>query len=141
MFVLGASGAITALGDTLTITGGISPQENALVATFVDLRIFHPLIAFAVFGLTLLAVWTANRGGKANADMQRYGQAIVILFIVQLLLGALNVQLKAPVWLQMVHLLFTSTIWVLVVLFGAATLSNRPAETVKPETAYLNAGA
>ena len=132
MFVLGASGAITALGDTLTITGGISPQENALVATFVELRIFHPLIAFAVFGLTLLAVWTANRGGKANADMQRYGQAIVILFIVQLLLGALNVQLKAPVWLQMVHLLFTSTIWVLVVLFGAATLSNRPAETVKP---------
>jgi heme A synthase len=141
MFVLGASGAITALGDTLTITGGISPQENALVATFVDLRIFHPLIAFAVFGLALLAVWTANRDGKANADMQRYGQAIVILFIVQLLIGALNVQLKAPVWLQMVHLLFTSTIWVLVVLFGAATLSNRSAETVKPEPAYLKAGA
>jgi heme A synthase len=141
MFVLGASGAITALGDTLTITGGISAQENALVATLVDLRIFHPLIAFAVFGLALLAIWTANRGGKANADMRRYGQAIIILFIVQLLLGALNVQLKAPVWLQIVHLLFTSVIWIVVVFFGAATLSKPPAETVRPETAYLKAGA
>jgi heme A synthase len=140
MFVLGASGAVTALGDTLTITGGISPQENTLVNTLVELRIFHPLIAFAVFGLALLAVWTANRNGRANAGMQRYGQAIVILFIVQLLLGALNVQLRAPVWLQMAHLLLTSTIWILVVFLGAATLSNRTAKNVKTETAYVEAG-
>jgi heme A synthase len=141
MFVLGASGAVTALGDTLTITGGISPQENTLVNTFVELRIFHPLIAFAVFGLALLAVWTANRNGRANAGMQRYGQAIVIVFIVQLLLGALNVQLRAPVWLQMAHLLLTSTIWILVVFLGAATLSNRTAENEKTKTAYVEASA
>jgi heme a synthase len=141
MFVLGASGAITALGDTLTITGGISPQENALVATFVELRILHPLIAFAVFGLALLAVWLANRSGTANAEMQRFGQAIVILFIVQLLLGGLNVQLRAPVWLQLVHLFFTSVIWMLVVFFGAAMLSNRPAENVEPGATYVKAGA
>jgi heme A synthase len=72
--------------------------------------------------------------------MQRYGQAIVILFIVQLLLGALNVQLRAPVWLQMAHLLLTSTIWILVVFFGAATLSNRPAENEKTKPAYVEAG-
>lgn len=141
MFVLGASGAITALGDTLTLTGGISPQENALVATLVELRILHPIIAFAVFGLTLLAVWTAGRGGKANAEMQRYGQMLIILFIVQLLIGALNVQLKAPVWLQMVHLLFTSVIWLLVVFFGAATFSNRPAEAVTANSPYAKVGA
>jgi heme A synthase len=140
MFVLGASGAITALGDTLTITGGISPQENTLVNTFVELRIFHPLIAFAVFGLALLAVWAANRGGKANRDMQRYGQTIIILFVVQLLLGSLNVRLQAPVWLQMLHLLLTSTIWILVVLFGAATLSNWPAENIGKDPAYVEAG-
>jgi hypothetical protein len=56
------------------------------------------------------------------------------------LLGALNVQLRAPVWLQMAHLLLTSTIWILVVFFGAATLSNRTAENVKTETAYVEAG-
>jgi hypothetical protein len=140
MFVLGASGAITALGDTLTIAGGISPQENTLVNSFVQLRIFHPLLAFSVFGLALLAAWTANRGGKANREMQRYGQAIIILFVVQLLLGSLNVRLQAPVWLQLLHLLLTSTIWILVVLFGAATLSNRPAERMGTDPAYAEAG-
>lgn len=135
MFLLGMSGAITALGDTLTITGGISPQENALVATFVDLRIFHPLIAFLVFGFALLSVWTAHRSGSASAAVGRYGQAIIILFIVQLLLGALNVQLRAPVWLQLVHLLFTSVIWLLVVWFGAALLTpqTQRAEQARPE--------
>ncbi len=141
MIVLGMSGAITALGDTLTITGGISPQENTLVATFVELRIFHPLIAFLVFGLALLAVWAASRGGQAGAQTQAFGKSILILFVVQLLLGALNVQLKAPVWLQMVHLLMTSTIWVLVVLFGAATLSRQPAQAVESNTAYIKASA
>jgi heme A synthase len=141
MLVLGSSGAITALGDTLTITGGLSPQEYPLVATLVELRILHPIIAFVVFGLVLLAVWTANRGGKANAEMHRYGQALIILFIVQLMLGALNVQLRAPVWLQLVHLLFTSVIWIIVVFFGAATLSNRPAAQLQAEGAYAKASA
>lgn len=135
MLMLGVSGAITALGDTLTITGGISPQENALVATFVELRIFHPLIAFLVFGFALLAVWTAQRSGSASADVGRYGQAIIILFIVQLILGALNVQLRAPVWLQLVHLLFTIVIWLLVVWFGAALLAPQAqqAQQARPE--------
>lgn len=125
MLLLGMSGAVTALGDTLTLAGGISPQENALVQTLVDLRIFHPLLAFAVFALALLAVWTAHRSGSLHGAAGRYGQAIIILFVVQLILGALNVQLKAPVWLQLVHLLLTSVIWVLVVWFGAALLSQQ----------------
>lgn len=141
MFVLGASGAITALGDTLTLTGGLSPQEYPLVATLVELRILHPIIAFAVFGLTLLAVWTASRGGKGTDEMQRYGQALIILFIVQLLLGALNVQLRAPVWLQMVHLLFTSIIWLLVVFFGAAAFSRRPVAATERGAPYVKVGA
>lgn len=141
MFVLGASGAITALGDTLAITGGLSPQEYPLVATLVELRILHPIIAFATFGLALLAVWTSGRGGRANAEMQRYGQALIILFIVQLLLGALNVQLRAPVWLQLVHLLFTSVIWMIVVFFGAAAFAKGAAEPARTERVYAKAGA
>ena len=141
MFLLGMSGAITALGDTLTITGGISPQENALVATFVDLRIFHPLIAFLVFALALISVWTAHRSGSASAAVGRYGQAIIILFIVQLILGALNVQLRAPVWLQLVHLLFTSTIWVVVVWFGAELLTPQRQQTGAARTELRDAAA
>lgn len=122
MLVLGVSGAITALGDTLTLRGGISPASDPLVATFVELRVFHPLIAFAVFGLAVLAVWLAN-SRRSDPAVRRSGRTIIALFVVQLLLGALNVALKAPVWLQMVHLLFTSVIWIFVVLLGAAALS------------------
>jgi heme A synthase len=141
MFVLGMSGAITALGDTLTITGGISPQDNPLVQTLVDLRIFHPIIAFGVFALALMAFWMAHRQGEAAALAHRFGQAIVILFIVQLILGALNVQLQAPVWLQMLHLLLTSTIWLLVVWFGAALLAPRTQSADQPRTALRDAAA
>ena len=141
MFLLGMSGAVTALGDTLTITGGISPQENTLVQSLVDLRIFHPLIAFGVFALALLAVWMAHRQGEMPAQAQNYGQTIIILFIVQLILGALNVQLRAPVWLQLVHLLLTSTIWLVVVWYGAALLSPRAQKASQPSTALRDAAA
>jgi hypothetical protein len=49
--------------------------------------------------------------------------------------------LKAPIWLQMVHLLLTSTIWLLVVFFGAALLSDRRAEVAAPQAPYAKARA
>jgi len=123
MLVLGVSGAITALGDTLVLTGGISPAENVLVATLVELRIFHPLIAFAVGALVGLAAWVAikQRPGRTT---YRLGRLVVALYIGQLLVGSLNVALKAPVWLQMVHLAITTVIWILLVLFAAAALAT-----------------
>jgi len=122
MLVLGVSGAITALGDTLVLTGGISPAENALVATLVELRIFHPLIAIAVGALVGLAAWVAmkQRPGRMT---QRLGRLVIALYIGQLLVGSLNVALKAPVWLQLVHLGITTTIWILLVMLAAAALA------------------
>ncbi len=141
MLVLGMSGAITALGDTLVITGGISPAENALVATLVELRILHPIIAFIVGALVGLAAWIAmqRRPGRAT---QQLGRLLIGLYVVQLLAGALNVALRAPVWLQLVHLAFTSVIWILLVLLAAAALAHTAAVTVeKSQTAALKRSA
>ena len=56
--------------------------------------------------------------------------------MLQLLLGALNVSLKAPVWLQIVHLLVTSLIWILLVLLAAAALGQpEPASKTSVEAA------
>jgi len=126
MLVLGVSGAITALGDTLTLTGGISPAENALVATLVELRIFHPLIAFATGALVGLAAWVAMKQRPGHTT-QRLGRLVIALYIGQLLVGSLNVALKAPVWLQMVHLALTTVIWILLVLLAAVALVADPA--------------
>lgn len=129
MLMLGMSGAITALGDTLVITGGISPAENALVATLVELRILHPIIAFGVGALVGLAAWIvmSRRPGRAT---QQLGRLLIGLYVVQLLAGALNVALRAPVWLQLVHLAFTSVIWILLVMLAAAALARTDAVTV-----------
>ncbi len=39
-------------------------------------------------------------------------------------MGALNVALKAPVWLQMVHLLLTCAIWIGLVMLAAVALEQ-----------------
>jgi len=124
MLVLGMSGAITALGDTLVITGGISPAENALVATLVELRILHPLIAFGVGALVGLAAWSVMQR-RPGPDTQRMGRWLLGLYVAQLLLGSLNVALRAPVWLQLVHLAFTSVIWILLVVLAGAALARQ----------------
>lgn len=123
MLILGASGAVTALGDTLVFTAGISPEDNALVAGLVDLRIYHPLIAFAVGGLLLLAAWTARRL-RDTRPVNRLSLILGVVFVFQLVLGAFNVVLKAPVTMQLLHLLFSDAVWIALTLLVAATLAK-----------------
>jgi len=126
MFILGASGGITALGDTLTLTAGIDPATSPVLAQLIALRIYHPLLAFAVGGLLWLAVWAVRRYSQEALSPRtiQLGQTLLILYGVQLALGALNVQLKAPVWLQLVHLLFSDGIWILLVILAASALAT-----------------
>lgn len=126
--ILGSSGAITALGDTLTLAGGISPTESAIVAQLIGLRIFHPLIAFAVGGLLLLAVWTVGKRHPSK-ETKFFSTLLIAIYGVQLFAGALNVQLKAPIWLQLIHLLLADGLWIALVLLAATALADVPATT------------
>ena len=122
--VEGVSGAITALGDTLVFTAGISPEDSPIVAALVDLRIFHPMIAFAVGALLVAAAFTV-RAARPSPTVQRLTLALGGLFVVQLLVGATNVALKAPVTIQLIHLLVSDSIWIVLVLLAAAALAVR----------------
>lgn len=124
MAILGASGGVTALGDTLILTAGISPEESPVVATLQELRIYHPLLAFVVGAIIAAAAWAAHtmRPGPQTA---RFGRWVVGLFVAQLLLGALNVALKAPVWVQLTHLFLADLIWILLVLLAAVALAGQ----------------
>ena len=123
MLILGASGGITALGDTLLLRAGITPQESPLVATLVDLRIYHPLLAFVVGGFILLATMTV-RTLRPSPVVNRLGWVLGATFVLQLILGALNVALKAPVTLQLIHLLISDAIWISLVLLVANGLAS-----------------
>lgn len=122
MLILGASGGITALGDTLLLTAGITPEESPLVAALVDLRIYHPLLAFVVGGLVALAAWTA-RSLRPSIQVNRLMWVLIVTYVVQLMLGAINVVLKAPVALQLIHLLVSDVIWISLVLLAANALA------------------
>lgn len=136
MLILGVSGGITALGDTLALTGGISPAESVMVAQLVALRIYHPLLAITV-GVILSAVAWVVMLRRLSLDTQRWGRSLIALFVVELFLGAINVALKAPVWMQVVHLLVADLLWISLVLLTASALAttgafaaNRKAATV-----------
>ncbi len=132
LVLVGASGAVAALGDTL-FPGG--ERAAALAAglpwgteLLLRLRIAHPFLALAV---------AAAVGGMAVAGLRRpagaaapaLAGAVLLLLAVQLLAGLVNVALAAPVWLQLVHLLLADLLWVAVVLLAAESLpaGARPA--------------
>ncbi|MCS7309800.1 MAG: COX15/CtaA family protein, partial [Armatimonadetes bacterium] len=129
MLVVGATGAVIALGDTLFLGLGIRPEESPLVRTLVAIRPIHPIIAvLAGVYLAVMGIWTLNR--RPSPSVARLVMALMMLYVVQLIAGAVNVVLKAPVWMQLVHLLLSDIMWVVLVLLAASALS---AEEASPQ--------
>jgi heme o synthase len=125
--LLGISGAITALGDTLFRASSLgeglrqdfSPGAHFLLA----LRIYHPLIAIAA-GLYLTLVAGLAMHLRPSPQVQRFARAAVVLFLVQMTLGLVNLLLLAPIWMQLVHLLLADLFWISLVLMTASALAE-----------------
>lgn len=133
VLILGASGGITALGDTLVLDAGITPEESPVVATLVELRLSHPLLALLVGGLVGPAAWMARRS-RPDALTHRLVNMLAVLYGLQLLLGALNVALKAPVAIQLGHLLISDLIWIVLVILAATALARTAEAPVDSNT-------
>jgi heme A synthase len=106
----------------------MSPADSPLLATLIELRILHPLIAFAVGGLIWLAIYLAQQGNVVPV-LRRTGYALLGVYALQLFLGALNVFLQAPVWMQLVHLLVSDIIWILLTILAAQRLAVSATDT------------
>lgn len=110
--ILGMSGAITALGDTLfpaqTLMEGVRQDLNRDAHFLVRLRVFHPLIAMIWIGLAF--GW--SRRFESVETLWVRGLLISGLTI-QFILGILNWVLMAPNWLQLVHLLMADLVFIL----------------------------
>jgi heme A synthase len=128
VLILGAGGAITALGDTLVLGGGLDPATDPVVAALVGARVFHPTMAFVALGVVGGAVVATRASGGAGT----LGMAVLGAFVGQMALGALNVALMAPIWLQIVHLLVTDLIWIGLIVWASDTLAAPIAEPVEP---------
>jgi heme A synthase len=136
VMLVGAAGAITALGDTLFPAGSLAEglqQDLSPTSHFlVQMRVIHPILAVAVSLYILALAWALGRR-HADRTAGSIAWALSGLFLIQLALGAINVALLAPVWMQLIHLLAADMLWILLVLLAAAILAQ-PAPAAEPRT-------
>ena len=133
--LIGMTGAITALGDTLfpaeSLAQGLEQDSEANAHFLIRLRIYHPLIAILVGAyILLLVIYLRNRGAEITS--QKFGSVLFVLILIQWAAGLVNVILLAPVPMQIIHLLIADLVWITLVLFTAATLSLVPGDK-KPD--------
>jgi heme A synthase len=129
VMLLGVSGAIAALGDTLfparSLAEGFAQDLDRTSNIFVRLRWFHPLIAAAA------AAWVTFFAASSSArepELRPRAVLVLVLLAAQLAAGTANLLLMAPVWMQLLHLLLADAFWIALVLFCAGLLMD-PAQS------------
>jgi heme A synthase len=129
ILLVGTSGAVAALGDTLyparSLLGGLAQDLSPTAHFLVQLRVAHPFLALA--GVLVLAVVCARALRSADdPSVRRTAWTLAGLSLAQVGLGVLNLALLAPIWLQLAHLLLADALWIVLVLLAARVLSRPP---------------
>jgi heme A synthase len=128
VILLGTTGALTALGDTLfqskSLASGFT-QDFARDSHFlVKLRVFHPAMAVVTaIVLYLFSEFSVRWTDARQSDAKLWARALQGLVLIQMLVGGTNLLLLAPVGLQMVHLLLADLVWISFVMLSSAVLS------------------
>jgi len=127
--IVGATGSVAALADTLFPPASLQAAFLQDFATqsplLVRMRWLHPASAIVALGC---AIWLALqlRG--------TLGRLVLGLIGAQLILGALDVVLLAPTWMQVLHLLGADLYWIALVAACVTVLAPRRAPRIAPRT-------
>jgi heme A synthase len=130
--LLGASGGIAALGDTLfpvtTFAEGLAQDFDMTANVLLRLRVLHPVIAIAT-GIVMVVVSQVIAQMNPVAGTRQASRVLLAAYVGQLALGTINMVLLAPIPIQLLHLLLADVIWIaFVVLVGLALQrESRPA--------------
>ncbi len=137
LLVVGALGAVTALGDTLfpadSFAAGAAAKFEPGAHFSVRARLWHPTVAVGVSIYLLTILWSLPVF-QENPVRRFFTRLSIGLILLQLLGGVVNVLLAAPVAMQLVHLLLADLTWIALVLLGAAVLEQQP-DTLQVQTA------
>jgi heme A synthase len=144
MFLVGLSGTVTALGDTLfppsSLAAGLAQDLSPSLHVFVRLRVIHPVLA-ASTGVGIVIASGIVRAMRPSRGVRLLSRAAAVLVMAQVAAGLLDVALLAPVWLQLVHLVLADGVWIALVLTTSAALGVAPeavtAESGAPAAARL----
>ncbi|GGA57255.1 cytochrome oxidase assembly protein [Edaphobacter acidisoli] len=115
--VMGATGSIAALADTLfpspTLRAAFASDFAASSPLLIRMRWMHP--AAAVIGACCV-LWLVVK------SRSRLGSIVAALLALQFVLGVGDVLLLAPTWMQVLHLLGADLYWVALVCLAAEAL-------------------
>jgi heme A synthase len=121
ILLIGMSGAITALGDTIfqtdTLLEGIALDLDRSSNFLVRLRWIHPMVALFVSVYIIMMV-RRFRTHLSEGENISSGWSLIGLVVIQLLVGPVNLFLLAPVGMQIIHLLLADLVWILLVIFS-----------------------
>jgi cytochrome c oxidase assembly protein subunit 15 len=120
--VVGATGSVAALADTLfpspSLRGGLAQDFANNAPMMVRMRWLHPAAALAAMAF---AIWLSLM------LRSRAARWVLALIGLQFVLGAADVLLLTPVWMQVLHLLGADLYWIaLVVACSGAFLPPQP---------------
>jgi cytochrome c oxidase assembly protein subunit 15 len=119
--VVGVSGSLAALGDTLfpasSLRGAFAQDFAAGSPWLLRLRGVHPVSAIVAAVFVLWLVGQTKRAGGG-----RLAGIVVALLGFQFALGLADVLLLAPVWMQILHLLGADLYWIALVTLAAVAI-------------------
>jgi cytochrome c oxidase assembly protein subunit 15 len=122
--IVGATGAVAALADTLFPSTSL---QTALLQDFaahspllVRMRWLHP--AAAILGLVCAIILARLLRGAI-------AQTLLFLIAAQFILGIADVLLLAPTWMQVLHLLGADLYWIALTAACVTVLAPRRAAT------------
>ncbi|HEV2200463.1 MAG TPA: COX15/CtaA family protein [Bryobacteraceae bacterium] len=140
LVLVAMAGVITALGDTLfpahSLAQGIADDFASTASFLIRLRVIHPVlgIAAAVFLAFLAApqVRASRSDSPRRSPLRTLSALLLVLLGAQIVVGSLTILLKAPLVLQLAHLLVADALWITLVLFASERLRDTGREWVGP---------
>lgn len=116
--LLGVSGALTALADTIFQTSTSAEafrRASASDAHFLErVRLWHPMIA-VIIGVMLFSFGQVFIHKRQDVpEVKTWVHWMVGIYAIEMVLGLVNVKLGIPPWMQMVHLLAADALWLAV---------------------------
>jgi cytochrome c oxidase assembly protein subunit 15 len=119
--VVGVTGSLAALGDTLfpaaTLAQAFAQDLSRSSPWVLRLRWVHPAASLLAGCFVLGMIWAS--GARRSSGSRKLAGAAVALLLSQYALGALDVFLRAPDWMQIAHLLGADIFWVALTVLTA----------------------
>ena len=124
ILLVGVSGSLAALGDTLypahSLAAAFAQDLSPHGSWLLHVRWIHPVLSMLAGAWVLLLV-----GSSRKSENGKLGAAVAALVGMQIALGVADVLLLAPTWLQITHLLGADLLWIALVVL-TARLCVRP---------------